>query len=293
MSKSYLYLYLYLPPDIERKVLMAKNQSVVTPEIARLALDCLDLTALSGNETDDDVRALCHKAITYHLPTICVFPDKVKMASQWLKGTDVKVATVINFPYGEKRTNSNELASIETTAEDIARAVAMGATQIDIVQPYDARPGLAQDLIRAARLACPQNVTLKSILETASYKDTYDLADAALIAIASGADCIKTSTGRHVHGGATLDAAAIILQAIKKSGQPIGIKISGGIRTGEECAQYMALQRSFFGWNSVQPELFRIGGSQVLDNLLIGLNINNSKRLAAHTMENVARNFDF
>lgn len=278
MSKSYLYL----PPDIERKVQMAKNQSVVTPEIARLALDCLDLTALSGNETDDDIRTLCHKAITYHLPTICVFPDKVRMASQWLKGTDVKIATVINFPHGDRRTNSDDIANVETTAEDVAKAVAMGAGQIDIVQPYDTRPGHAQDLIRAARLACPAGVTLKCILETASYKDTYDLANAALIAIASGADCLKTSTGKHVHGGATLDAAAILLQTIKKSGQSIGIKISGGIKTGEDCAQYMALQRSFFGWSSVQPELFRIGGSQVLENLLMNLNINGGRRLGVN-----------
>lgn len=275
MSKSFLYL----APDIERKVQMAKNQLVVTPEIARLALDCLDLTSLSGDETESDIRNLCHKAITYHLQSICVFPDKVKMASQWLKGTNVKVATVINFPYGDRRTNSDELASVETTAEDVSRAVAMGAGQIDIVQPYDTRPGHAQDLIRSARLACPENVTLKSILETASYKDTSDLADAVLIAISSGADCIKTSTGRHVHGGATLDAAAILLQTIKKSGQSIGIKISGGIKTGEECAQYMALQRIFLGWDSVRPELFRIGGSKVLENLLTNLNINCGQRL--------------
>ena len=275
MSKSHLYL----PPEIERKIQMAKNQSVVTPQIARLALDCLDLTALSGEETDNDIRKLCHQAITYRLTAVCVFPDKVKMASQWLKDTAVKVATVINFPYGDRRTNSDELATAETTAEDIARALAMGAMQIDIVQPHDTRPGHAQDIIRAARIACPKEITLKSILETASYKDTHDLANATLIAIASGADCVKTSTGRHAHGGASLDAAAILLQTIKQSGRSIGIKISGGIKTAEDCAQYIALQRSFFGWSSVQPDLFRIGGSQVLDNLLQKLTVSSDPRV--------------
>ena len=265
---------LYLPSDIERKVQMARNQSTVTPEIARLVLDCLDLTALSGRESEDDIYRLCHQAITYRLSAMCVLPDKVKIAAQWLKGTDVKVATVINFPYGYQRTNSDDLANVETTAEDVARAIGMGAKQIDIVQPHDIRPGQAQDIIRAARLACPGDVTLKSILETASYKDTYDLANAALITIASGADCITTSSGQHAHGGATLEAAAVLLQTIKHSGRSIGIKISGGIRTAEECAQYIALQRSFFGWNSVKPENFRIGGSSVLDSLLQNLDIN-------------------
>lgn len=275
MSKSYLHL----PPDIERKIMMAKNQSVVTPEVARLALDCLDLTALSGKETDADIRKLCNKAITYHLMAVCVLPDKVKMAHQWLRGTDVKVATVINFPHGDRRTNSDNFATAETTAEDVARAVAMGANQIDIVQPYDTRPGHAQDIIRAARLACPSDVTLKSILETASYKDSRDLTNAVLIAISSGADCIKTSTGRHVNGGASLDAAAVLLHTIKNTGRSIGVKISGGIKSAEDCAQYIALQRSFFGWNSVQPELFRIGGSQVLESLLQNLAVNSNPRL--------------
>ncbi len=269
----------YLPPDMVRKVQMAKNQSVVTPDIARLALDCLDLTSLSGKETDEDIRRICYQAITYSLPTICVFPDKVKMATQYLKGTDIIVSTVINFPYGNRRTNSDDLATIETTAEDISRAVALGAKQIDIVQPYDARPGYAQDIIRAARLASPAEVTLKSILETAAYRDTDDLANAALIAISSGADCIKTSTGRHAHGGASLDAVAILLQTIKKSNRSIGIKISGGIKSAEDCAQYIALQRSFFGWNSVQPHLFRIGGSSVLESLLQNLTLDSFQRV--------------
>ena len=270
---------LYLPPEIERKVKMAKNQSIVTPEIARLALDCLDLTALSGEETNEDIRHLCHRAIAYSLPTICVFPDKVKIASQYLKGTEIKIATVINFPYGDRRTNSDAFMNAETTAEDVARAVAHGAQQIDIVQPYDARPGYTQDIIRAARMACPAGVTLKSIIETASYEDTYDLANAVLIAIASGADCIKTSTGRHAHGGASLDAAAVLLQTIKRSGRSIGIKVSGGIKSAEDCAQYIALQRSFLGWNSVHPDLFRIGGSQVLDSLLKNLALGSNRAI--------------
>jgi deoxyribose-phosphate aldolase len=265
--------YLYLPPELERKVKMAQNQTNVTPEIARLAMDCLDLTSLSGKETDEDILNLCKTAIKYHLPTICVFPDKVKIAARILRGTDVKISTVINFPYGDRRTNRDDFATVETTAEDVSRAVGDGARQIDIVQPHDVRPGHAQDIIRAARLACPAGITLKSILETASYKDSYDLADAVFIAIASGADCIKTSTGKHVHGGASLDAVAVLLQAIKKSNRTIGVKVSGGIKSAEECAQYISLQQLFNGNNSVKPELFRIGGSIVLESLLQKLGV--------------------
>ena len=264
MKKSFLYL----TSDLERRVNMARNQSVVSPETVRQSLDCLDLTSLRGNETDDDIRQLCNKAMMYHLRAVCVFPDKVRVAAQSLRGVDVKVATVINFPdefYSDDRTQD---VTPELTAEKVSRAVASGATQIDIVQPRDVRPGFAQDVIRAARIACPKDITLMSILETASYKDSYDLADAALIAIASGADFLKTSTGRHVNGGASLDAAAILLQTIKKSGQAIGLKVSGGIKTAEECAQYMALQRSFLGWSGITNDRFAIGGSQVLDDLV-------------------------
>lgn len=271
------YLPLHLPPDIQRKVQMARHQSVITPQIARMALNCLDLTALTGNETEQDILKLCNQAVSYNLATVCVLPDKVKMAAQFLKGTGIKVATVINFPYGEKRTGrDHEYATVETTAEDVARAIAMGAEQIDIVQPHDTRPGHAQDILRAARLACPQHVTLKSILETASYTDAYDLANACFIAIASGVDCLKTSTGRHVNGGATLEAAAVLMQAIKKSGREIGVKISGGIGDAETCAQYIALQQIYFGANSVAPKRFRIGGSRVLNSLLAKLDVDNA-----------------
>jgi deoxyribose-phosphate aldolase len=95
------------------------------------------------------------------------------------------------------------------------------------------------------------------------------------IAIASGADCIKTSTGKHAHGGASLDAVAVLLQAIKKSRRTIGVKVSGGIRSAEECAQYISLQQLFNGQNSVKAELFRIGGSTVLESLLQKLGVTN------------------
>lgn len=275
MSKSYLQLN----PDLERKVRMARCQNIATPEIARLSLDCLDLTALKGTEDGADIRALCNKAITYDLPTVCVFPSKVVEATKWLRGTDVKVATVINFPFGDRRTDSENYITPETTAEDVSRAIAQGAAQIDIVQPHNIRPGYAQDIIRAARTACPNDITLKSILETASYKDARDLADACLIAIASGADCLKTSTGKHPNGGASLEAVAIMLKTIQSTGRSIGIKVSGGLSTTEDCAQYIALQRSFFGWNSVRPENFRLGGSHLLQKLLETLAVESVPRI--------------
>ncbi len=252
---------------------MARHQSVVTPEIARISMDCLDLSSLHGHESEEDIQRLCYLAITYHLRAVCVLPDKVRMASQFLKGTEVKLATIINFPDPNKRTQYDEFVNAETTAKDVAVAVASGANQIEIVQPRDVRPGYAQDIIRAARLACPQDVILTSILETASYKDTFDLADSALIAIASGADFLKTSTGCHPHGGASMEAAAILLQTIKQSQQAIGLQVSGEINGAEECAQYISLQRMFSGWGSVNPDRFSIVGHQVLNSLLLSLSL--------------------
>lgn len=265
MSKAQLKL----SPDLERKVFWARNQGViVNREVARLAMNCLDLTSVTGHETSDDIRKLCFDAIKYRLSSVCVCPDKVREASKILSGTGVKTATVINFPYGERRTGTNELCTPETVAEDISKAIAAGATQIDIVQPHISRGGFVVDILNAARMACPSHISLKSILETASYLNAADIKDSSSIAIACGIDCLKTSTSTHPNGGATLEAVAVMLQAIKESGKQVGIKVTGGLKETSDCAQYIALKHLFSGHNSINPSTFRFGGSGLLEGLL-------------------------
>lgn len=148
----------------------------------------------------------------------------------------------------------------------------MGARQIDIVLSHENfRNGnvlQAGEILEACREACTDGVTMKVILETASFENSKSLISACRLAIKYGADCLKTSTGKHPKGGATLEAAAILMDEAQRSNRPIGCKISGGINI-ENCAQYMALARAMAkNWHVIQPSLFRIGSSSLLNDLL-------------------------
>jgi len=260
---------LALPADLQKKVDFARNQTIPSRDSVRLVLDCLDLTSLTGLETEESITDMCEKAERYRLASVCILPKFVKQAAEILQGSDVVVATVINFPFGNQRTSSNQGATTNTTARDIWNAVKDGAKQIDIVQPYNERPGVAQDFMRSARRTCPSTVTLKAILESAAFSDVERLSNAAIIAISSGVDCIKTSTGKHPNGGATLEAAAVMLDAISRSRHTVGIKITGGVASLEECLQYMALKKIFSRSTRIDPTNFRIGASRLLDSLVL------------------------
>lgn len=266
---------LCLSADIEKKVNMARHQSVASPSVARYAIDRLDLTSLKGDETDRDIKILCAKAMTHSVHSVCIYPDKVKQVADILKDSKIVTATVINFPTGLYRTNSDEEATAETTAEDISKAIAMGAEQVDIVYPYSVNKSEQQyihDILESARLSCPPQVTLKVILETSAYDNAADLKLACKAALSEKVDCLKTSTGKHERGGATLEAVAIMLQSIKESGQNVGIKITGGVATTEDCAQYIALNKMITGRDKPPGDRFRFGGSKLLDNLLSTIN---------------------
>lgn len=254
----------------QRKARFAMN-APATREIARKALDCLDFTSLRGNEDDAAIFELCDTAKYNHLFSVCLYPDHVSTAARALKESGVVIATVINYPHGNKRTLSEEDASPESTARDVSRAIAQGAGQIDIVLPHEAyragRKNYARSLLAACKTACAGKVKMKVILETASFESLDDLGAACRFAISCGADCLKTSTGKHPNGGADLSRAAVLFDEAHRS-DLTGVKISGGITTVEQCAQYIMLARSIRGWNSINPSLFRIGGSNILKPLL-------------------------
>ncbi|MFA7275947.1 MAG: deoxyribose-phosphate aldolase [Pseudobdellovibrionaceae bacterium] len=265
MSTSPLVLPAHLQQKIEIARVNAKNIS--DREAARLTMNCMDLTSVVGNETQDDIRALCDKAALYGLASVCILPQHVKQAAEHLKGTGVNVATVINFPSGEKRTGTEEPATVNTVVRDIARALMDGAAQVDIVYPYQKDEDYAREILHTAHMACPENVTLKTILETAAFSDAEALSRAAAIALDYGVDCLKTSTSRHPNGGATIEAVAVMLDAIERSGFDAGIKVTGGVRTVDDCRNYIALKRLYAGEDSISPENFRIGASALLDKL--------------------------
>jgi deoxyribose-phosphate aldolase len=223
----------------------------------------LDLTTLEDDDTPDRVRALCAKAQTPRGPVaaVCILPGLAAVAVEALHDSPVRVATVSNFPDGAYDPDG--------AAETAARAVADGVDEVDVVAPW--RSVLQGDdeslarLVSATAEACGDR-TLKVILETGSHPDpltTRAMADAAL---ASGAFFLKTSTGKF-GPGADLGAARVLAEAVRDFGAG-GVKVSGGVRTGEQAADYMRVVAAILGEDAVTPERFRIGASSLLDALL-------------------------
>jgi deoxyribose-phosphate aldolase len=236
---------------------------------ARHALALLDLTDLSDNADEAGLAALCARAVGAPGPVaaICIWREFVPQARTMLGRAPVRIATVVNFPQGEA-TGAEVLA--ETQA-----AVAAGADEIDLVLPW--RAFLAGDaagaeaMVRAVREAC-EGRTLKVILETGEYPDLDRVRAASELAIAAGADFIKTSTGKTTHS-ASLPAARTMLEVIAASGRPVGLKPSGGIRTLADAAGYLELADAIMGPEWARPETFRFGASglhQVLIDAIAG-----------------------
>ncbi|MGQ3283120.1 deoxyribose-phosphate aldolase [Bosea sp. (in: a-proteobacteria)] len=243
--------------------------SASTLATARRALSLLDLTDLSDNADEAGLAALCARAVGAPGPVaaICIWPRFVAQARTMLGRAPVRIATVVNFPQGEA-TGADVLAETQG-------AVAAGADEIDLVLPW--RAFLAGDaagaeaMVRAVREAC-EGRTLKVILETGEYPDLDRVRAASELAIAAGADFIKTSTGKTTHS-ASLSAARTMLEVIAASGRPVGLKPSGGIRTLADAAGYLELADAIMGPGWATPETFRFGASglhQVLVDAIAG-----------------------
>lgn len=229
---------------------------------ARL-LPLIDLTSLNDAH-DDDIAALCAAAVTPFgtVAAVCSWPEFTADMVAQLPEDGPKVAVVINFPEGT--------ASPEESAAEAAKAADAGADELDLVMPYGAwlagDRGLARDTIEAVK-AAGGGATLKVILETGSLGLPQTIAEASEDAIAAGADMLKTSSGK-TETGATLEAAEAMLTAIRRSARPVGFKASGGIRSLEAAADYLAVADRIMGANWATPKTFRVGASKLLDTVL-------------------------
>jgi deoxyribose-phosphate aldolase len=178
----------------------------------------------------------------------------------------VRIATVANFPSGEEAP-AKVRAAIEA-------ALADGADEIDVVIPYRrliaGRPRTVTNLLRMARDAIAKPAIFKVILETGEYPNEALIGEAARRAIAEGADFLKTSTGKS-KVSATPSAARLLLEAAKAAGRPVGVKISGGVRTLADARAYIALADEIMGEGWVRPENFRFGASGLRAALLAAL----------------------
>lgn len=236
--------------------------------LARRLLGLLDLTSLNDADDGPVIQALSRQAATAagRVAALCTWARLVPSAVQALDGTGVPVAAVANFPGGAP--------DVQASALECRQAVADGAREVDVVFPWRAFLGGDRDtpvtLVQACRRACGPQTLLKVILETGALGSPAQIRAAADLAIACGADFLKTSTGR-LQPGATLPAAQVMLDALAQAqarGIRVGFKASGGIRTMAEAASYVALYEGRFGVGSAGPAVFRIGASQLVRELL-------------------------
>lgn len=233
--------------------------------VAARALALIDLTDLGDAATEAGARDLCARAITAHGPVaaVCLWPRFVATAKAALAGTPVKIATVVNFPLGGEDTAA---VVAETEA-----ALADGADEIDLVLPWRAfvagRRGFAETQVVKLRQVTAGRAVLKVILETGEIGDAGLVRAAADAALAAGADFVKTSTGK-VKVNATLEAAEILIEAIRASGRPAGFKAAGGIRTVAEAAGYLAAADRIMGPAWASPATFRFGATALLSDVL-------------------------
>ncbi len=237
-------------------------------QAAQRALQLMDLTTLNDNDTDAAVIALCHQAKSPagNTAAVCVYPRFVPIARKTLRdlgASDIQIATVTNFPHGNDDIN---IAVAETKA-----AVAYGADEVDVVFPYRAlmagNTTVGFELVKACKTACGEAVLLKVIIESGELKTPELIRAASEIAIAAGADFIKTSTGK-VAVNATPEAAKVMLDVIKEKNPAVGFKAAGGVKNAEQAADYLALAESVLGEHWVSAKTFRFGASSLLGSLL-------------------------
>jgi deoxyribose-phosphate aldolase len=237
---------------------------------AHRLLNLVDLTSLNDGDMEIDIARLCEQAVTDFgkVAAVCVWPQFVPLCRKWLADTGIRVATVANFPEGRD--------DLDCALAETAAALAYGADEVDVVFPYNAwlagEQVLAWDIMAACRDVC-HDTTLKIILETGRLRTPQNIAAASQGAIEIGADFIKTSTGK-VEVSATRPAATVMLSAIKQSGEPVGFKAAGGIRTTAEATEYLDLAEGIMGSGWATPDTFRIGASALLEDLLTALDRN-------------------
>ena len=241
-----------------------------------MAVRMVDLTTLEGADTPGKVAAMCAKArqpdpsdlSVPPVAAVCVYPDLVGVAKEAVAGSGVAVASVATaFPSGR--------ASLAVKLADVEDAVSAGADEVDIVIDRGAflagRYGQVYAEIRAVREACGP-AHLKVILETGELATLDNVARASWLAMMAGADFIKTSTGK-VTPASTPPTALVMLAAVRDfeqaSGRRVGVKVAGGIRTAKDAIRYLVLVNEIAGPAWLTPQLFRIGASSLLNDLLM------------------------
>lgn len=245
-----------------------------------LAISMIDLTTLEGADTPGKVRSLAAKAVRpdptdSSVPSVgalCVYNDMVEIARKYLDefgGSHIPVAAVSTaFPSGR--------ASMAVKVQDTKDAIAAGASEIDMVIDRGAfLSGRLMEVfeeIREIKEVCSDSSHLKVILETGELATYDNVRRASYLAMLAGADFIKTSTGK-VSPAATPSVVLVMLEAVRDfyrlTGKRIGVKPAGGIRTTKDAIKQLVLVNETAGSDWLNPKLFRIGASALLNDLLL------------------------
>jgi len=287
-SESSLRAFLDNLPGVDKvgaeaRAAMLATRSIKTTSKAKaidLAIRMVDLTTLEGADTPGKVRSLCAKGFrpdptdvtVPHVGAICVYNDMVEIARKHLDsigGHEIPVAAVSTaFPSGR--------ASMEVKLRDTKDAIEAGAGEIDMVIDRGAflsgRLGEVFAEIKEIKSLCGDRAHLKVILETGELATYDNVRKASYLAMLAGADFIKTSTGK-VTPAATAPVVLVMLEAVrdfyKLTGRRIGVKPAGGIRTTKDAIKQLVLVNETTGPEWLTPDLFRIGASALLNDLLM------------------------
>jgi deoxyribose-phosphate aldolase len=251
----------------------------------RASIAMTDLTTLEGMDTIGKVRQLSYKAIRPDptdplipsVAAVCVYPNMVGQVAEALKGASVRVAAVSTyFPSGQ--------APLDLKVAETRAVVADGADEVDMV--IDRGAFLAGDYrkvveeIKAIRSASAP-ACLKVILETGELGSYDNIRKASMLAMAAGADFIKTSTGK-VKPAATLAVTLVMLESIRDfytmTGRAVGMKPAGGISTAKQAIKWLVVLNETLGLEWMTPQRFRFGASSLLNDLLMQIRWLNTGR---------------
>jgi deoxyribose-phosphate aldolase len=268
------------------------------------AISCMDLTTLSGDDTDERVRRLCAKGrqpiqqelvkllriedLNIKVAAICVYHAFVETALRALEGSGIKVAAVsTGFPAG--------LSPLDERVAEIRRSVEAGANEIDVVitraHVFGGKWQALYDEIATFKAACGGNAHMKVILGTGDLLTLRNVARASVVAMMAGADFIKTSTGKEAVN-ATLPVGLVMTRAIREyaqeTGMAVGFKPAGGIRTAKQSLEWLALMKEELGARWMNAELFRFGASGMLADIERQLEFHATGRYSAEYRHPIA-----
>jgi len=253
--------------EIEKiiKKSFAKNNNA---ETYKKIFGLLDFTSLNNTDNEESIRKFVEKANNFKLSVagICVYPLMVETVKKTLTKPNVEIVSVVGFPAPQ--------TFLEVKVAETAMAVLEGATEIDMVFPIgkflEENYQETCEEISEIKASC-RHTKLKVILETGTLQTPENIAKATLLSLASGANFIKTSTGKNANG-ATLEAAYTICRVIKefenKNNTRVGVKISGGVASKENAVEYYTIVQEILGNEYLNKDLFRIGASRLAEELI-------------------------